>query len=233
MTRHPDSHSRQDTAVEHSKLAYGVGGSLANWVTVFRLLLLFLFVIWVYQTPFQWPLFNVAFLGVIFILDAVDGFVARIRDEASVFGAVFDIAADRVVENILWLVLVDLGWVPVWVGIVFLTRSFLVDSLRSGSGQEVAPFELMRSPLGRFLVKGRFMRFSYALVKFLVFAVLFGLIPLAEGYPELWYAYRPWFLPVADALVYLAVALCVIRGLPVLFESLLAQASGSHDARSN
>lgn len=220
-------------AVKRSVRSLGAGGSLANWITVFRLLLLFLFIVWVYQTPFQWPLFNMAALGIIFILDAVDGFVARIRDEASVFGAVFDIAADRVVENVLWLVLVDLGWVPVWVGIVFLTRSFLVDSLRSGQGQDVAPFDLMRSPLGRFLVKGRFMRFSYALVKFLVFALLFSLIPLSDGYPEFWHVHQPWLLAVADGLVYVAVALCLIRGLPVLFEPLLARASRSHDARSN
>ncbi|MDX1656267.1 MAG: CDP-alcohol phosphatidyltransferase family protein, partial [Candidatus Competibacteraceae bacterium] len=137
---------------------------MANLVTLLRLLLLFAFLTWVYQSPWQHPLLNVAVLGIIFLMDALDGFVARRYGETTVFGAVLDIAADRVVENLLWLVLVDLDRVPVWVGMIFLTRSFLVDSLRSGGQQ--APFEIMRSPLGRFLVKGRFMRFGYALVKF-------------------------------------------------------------------
>ena len=42
-------------------------------------------------------------------LDGVDGYVARKRNETSVFGSIFDIAIDRVVENVLWVVLADLG----------------------------------------------------------------------------------------------------------------------------
>lgn len=193
---------------------------MANLITALRLLLLFLFVVWLYQAPAPWQFANLALLGLIFLLDGVDGYVARRRGKASAFGAVFDITADRVVENILWLVLVDLGWAPVWVAIVFLTRGFLVDSLRSQERGKT-PFDMMRSRLGRFLVKGRFMRFSYALVKFLTFAWLCMLVPLEETYPELWQVHQGWLLMVADGLIYLAVALCLIRGLPVLAESLL------------
>ena len=205
---------------------------MANLITMLRLVLLFLFVAWVYQAPAQWQLANLAVLALIFVLDSVDGFVARWRGETSVFGAVFDIAADRVVENILWLVLVDLGQVPVWVAIVFLTRSFLVDSLRSQE-QGVAPFDIMRSGLGRFLVKSSFMRFSYAFVKFLAFAWLFMLTPVANTYPEIWQSHHGWLLAVANGLIYTAVALCLARGLPVLIESLLVylhlqKSSSSH-----
>jgi len=38
-------------------------------------------------------------IAVIFILDAVDGIVARRRDETSQTGAFLDTTADRVVEN--------------------------------------------------------------------------------------------------------------------------------------
>lgn len=210
---------------------------MANLITTLRLLLLFLFVIWIYQAPAPWQFANLALLALIFILDGVDGFVARRRGETSVFGAVFDITADRVVENILWLVLVDLGWVPVWVAIVFLTSSFLVDSLRRQERGK-APFDVMRSGLGRFLVKSRFMRFSYALVKFLAFAWLCMLMPLEETYPGVWRAQQGWLLAVGDGLIYLAVALCLVRGLPVLAESFLAhlnprQTSISHGPDSH
>lgn len=195
---------------------------MANLVTLIRILLLFLFILWVYLLPAVWQLANGVWLGLIFILDAVDGAVARRRGENSVFGAVFDITADRVIENVLWLVLVDLNWVPVWVAIVFMTRSFLVDSLRSQQ-PGVAPFDIMHSRLGRFLVKGQVMRFSYALVKFMTFAWLFMLIPVQAVYPAVWNAQHGWLLAVADGLVYLTVSLCLMRGLPVVAESLLPQ----------
>lgn len=42
-------------------------------------------------------------IALIFILDAVDGYVARRSHTTSVFGAVFDIAADRIIENVFWI----------------------------------------------------------------------------------------------------------------------------------
>jgi CDP-diacylglycerol--glycerol-3-phosphate 3-phosphatidyltransferase len=194
---------------------------MANLVTSLRLVLLFLFVIWIYQAPIEWQLTNPLLLGLIFLLDAVDGFIARSHGETSVFGAAFDVAADRVIENVLWVVLVDLNWVPVWVAIIFLVRGFLVDALRNY--QSGAPFDMTRSRLGRFLVKGRFLRFSYALVKFLAFAWWFMLIPLANTDSILWSSHQVGLLAMANGLIYTAVALCLVRGLPVLLESLAAQ----------
>lgn len=211
--------------------AFFTSVSMANFITLLRLILLFCFIVWVYRAPPGWQLANVAWLGVIFLLDAVDGAIARRRGESSVFGAVFDITADRVVENVLWLVLVDLDWVPVWVGVIFLTRSFLVDSLRSQV--QVSPFEMMRTYLGRFLVKGQFMRFSYALVKFLAFAWLFMLTPLAASYPGFWNTHRLVLLGTGDGLIYLAVAMCLMRGLPVLIESLWPHLATQNEATSH
>lgn len=194
---------------------------MANLVTGLRLVLLFLFIIWIYQAPNEWQLANPLLLGLIFLLDAVDGFIARSQGETSVFGAAFDVAADRVIENVLWVVLVDLHWVPVWVAIVFLVRGFLVDALRNY--QNGAPFDVMRSRLGRFLVKGRCLRFSYALVKFLTFAWWFTLIPLANSVPLFWSSHQAWLLAMAHALLYTTVALCLVRGVPVLLEALAAR----------
>jgi len=59
---------------------------------------------------------------IIIALDGVDGCVAHNRGEISLFGSIFDIAADRMVESVLWLVLANQDLVPVWVTILFLTR---------------------------------------------------------------------------------------------------------------
>lgn len=195
---------------------------MANAITTLRLVLLFLFVWVIYVAPPPWQLANLSLLAAIFGLDGLDGFVARIRGETSTLGAVFDIAADRVVENVLWLVLAERGLVPVWVAIVFLTRGFLVDSLRTHHAG-VAPFDTTKTQVGLFLVKSRFMRFNYALLKLLAFSWLFLLYALASDYPATWQAQQAWMRPIGDGLVYITVAFCIVRALPPLFEPIASQ----------
>ncbi|RMF85439.1 MAG: CDP-alcohol phosphatidyltransferase family protein [Nitrospirae bacterium] len=192
---------------------------MANLITTLRFCLLYLLVALAYEAPPAWQLVDAPLCLGIFLLDAVDGYVARRRGEASLFGAVFDIAVDRVVENVLWLVLADLDRVPVWVAILFLTRGFLVDSIRSqGAARGETPFGMMRSRLGRWLVAGRTMRAAYGVVKAACFAWLLLLQPLPAVAPALWGRWQGPFTAAAEALVALAVLFTLARGLPVVVE---------------
>ena len=103
---------------------------MANLITTIRFALLFVLVASAYFATATWQLLNAPLLLLIIALDGVDGYVARRRGETSAFGAIFDIAVDRVVENVLWVVLAHLDLVPVWVAIVFITRGSIVDSIR-------------------------------------------------------------------------------------------------------
>ena len=93
---------------------------MANLITLGRFILLIVLVILAYAPNPKLQLINCPLLVIVFILDGVDGYVARKRKEESLFGAIFDIAIDRVVENVLWVVLVDLRIIPVWVGKKYL-----------------------------------------------------------------------------------------------------------------
>lgn len=160
-----------------------------------------------------------ALLVVVFALDGVDGWVARRRGECSLFGSVFDIAADRVVENALWVVLACLGRVPVWVPIVVIARGVFVDAIRSvGASRGEAPFDAMKTPLGQFLVASRFMRALYGVAKTVAFAWLFMLPIVETAWPELWHAWHLLLVEIGDSLVLVAVTLCIVRGLPVVLE---------------
>ena len=55
------------------------------------------------------------------LLDTVDGLVARRTGQASLFGGVLDIAADRTYELVLWVSFADLGLIPAWVPFVILS----------------------------------------------------------------------------------------------------------------
>ncbi|MFO8088902.1 MAG: CDP-alcohol phosphatidyltransferase family protein, partial [Desulfatiglandaceae bacterium] len=98
---------------------------MANLITLGRFLLLMVLIVLAYAQNPNLQLVNCPLLVIIFVLDAVDGYIARKRNETSLFGAIFDIAIDRVVENVLWVVLVDLRVIPVWVAVVFLIRGFV------------------------------------------------------------------------------------------------------------
>nr|MBA3643558.1 CDP-alcohol phosphatidyltransferase family protein [Chloroflexia bacterium] len=138
---------------------------MANLITVGRLLLLFIVVGMIYRNPDGLALHSIVLIGVVFAGDGLDGYVARRRGSTSPFGAVFDIAGDRVVETVLWIIFADLDLIPIWVPLLVVTRGSIVDALRSLSYAEgMTAFgekNMMRSALTRWLTAGRFMRGLY------------------------------------------------------------------------
>jgi CDP-diacylglycerol--glycerol-3-phosphate 3-phosphatidyltransferase len=190
---------------------------MANLITTLRLALLCLLVWLGYEASPQLQLLNAPLVLLIFILDGVDGYVARRRGEASLFGSVYDIAADRIVENALWLQLADLDLVPVWVALLFIVRGILVDSIRGlGTSRGLQPFGLTASALGHFLVAGRFMRAAYGTVKAVTFGWIFLLQPWPALIPHFWFQWAPMLNSVTALLIWLAVTLCLLRAMPVL-----------------
>lgn len=197
---------------------------MANLITLLRFLLLFLLVGMAYWAPPLWQLLNAPLLLLIIALDAVDGWVARRRGEASVFGSVFDIAVDRVVENVLWIVLSNLGLIPIWVAIVFIVRGVIVDSIRyAAMAQGVSAFETLRGPLARMLVGGRWMRGGYGALKAATFAWVLLLQPLPQLTPAFWSDWAGSFATVTTVMVLATVGICLLRGLPVIAEFVIGQ----------
>jgi CDP-diacylglycerol--glycerol-3-phosphate 3-phosphatidyltransferase len=109
--------------------------------------------------------------------------------------------------------------VPVWVPILFIIRSFVVDGLRGYAlaARHQSAFGMMHSRWGRFLVAGRFMRGTYGLAKGLAFGSLALVSALQALGPEALQAYW-WAHWLQLGMVYLAVVLCVARGVPVLLD---------------
>lgn len=204
---------------------------MANWITFGRFLLLFVLLAIVYSGVAWLQLLNAPLTLIIIALDGVDGWVARRYGEESLFGATFDIAIDRIVETVLWVVLAHLGFIGVWVPLLFIIRGNLVDAIRSkGAESGTAAFDMMQSPLGRFLVAGRFMRGFYAVVKAITFAWVLLWQPFAELAPDFWSTWSRELLVVGLALTWLSAALCVARGLPVIIEFCANSRSDTADA---
>lgn len=190
----------------------------ANGITLFRLFLTFI-VIAVFNR--DWHIINIACIVtilIIFVLDYVDGIVARKRNETSDFGAVFDIAADRIIENIFWVYFSAIGMIPFWMPIAVLTRGFLTDSVRSMALQDgKTPFEMMSIPWARALTSSRFSRAFYGIIKMLTFIFLPTLNVLRDLYPANTQTVDTFSL-VTMIIAYVTVAICLIRGFPVLID---------------
>jgi CDP-diacylglycerol--glycerol-3-phosphate 3-phosphatidyltransferase len=187
--------------------------SLANLITLSRLPLLLLLVGLLFVPNFAVRLCGLVLLIVLFLMDWFDGYVARLRNEVTELGAVLDIAIDRAVENILWISFMYLGLVPLWVPIIFLIRSFIVDSIRGVAltrGQ--SGFGMMHSALGRFLVASRFMRALYGLAKGVIFGLLYLTWALALKDPNMLITLHP----LNQVLIFFTTGLCLLRGLPVI-----------------
>lgn len=192
---------------------------MANWVTFGRFLLLFVLLAIVYSGMPALQLVNAPLTIFIIALDGVDGWVARRFGEESLFGATFDIAIDRIVETVLWVVLAHLGFIGVWIPLLFIIRGNLVDAIRSKGAQSgTAAFDMMQSPIGRFLVAGRFMRGFYAVLKAVTFAWLLLWQPFPFLAPDFWADNSALLNGIGQALAWASAAICVARGLPVIIE---------------
>lgn len=201
---------------------------MANLITVGRLLLLFIVVACIYRNPDGLALLSMILIVVVFAGDGLDGYVARRRGSTSNFGAVFDIAGDRIVETVLWIIFADLELIPIWVPLLVVTRGSIVDALRSLSYSEgMTAFgekNMMRSALTHWLTAGRFMRGLYGYAKAVGFVFLTGLIGYeADRGGDSWLTSiygQEWFRAGGWLSVWGSVALTIIRGVPVIIDAL-------------
>lgn len=199
---------------------------MANLITLGRLILFFFTIGLIYTRVPALVLAAVVLVIVVIVSDALDGWVARYRGSTSDFGSVVDIAGDRIVETCFWVVFAQLGLIGVWAPLLVVTRGIVVDTLRSLAFREgrtaFGEKTMARSALTEWLTASRFMRGLYGTAKasgFVFLTALFAAeVPGGMDTVARVFASGPlWWL--GWLLVYLALALTVIRGLPVVFDS--------------
>jgi len=159
-----------------------------------------------------------ALTAIAFALDGVDGYVARKFNESSKLGAVLDIMSDRIVENAFWVTFAVLGWLPITFPLIALTRGFVVDGLRSVAMEHgmtaFGECSMQNDKFGYFICSSKFSRITYAVAKVLAFLFLIlAYIPNLE--PDT----ATLINEIALVAAFIAIEFCVLRGLPVIFES--------------
>lgn len=198
----------------------------ANIITLGRIVLVFV-VILLFHGGLIMQASAIVLTILVIYLDSLDGIVARKLGLASDFGALFDITGDRIVEHVYWILFTALGLVTLWVPIIIISRSFLVDSLRTlaYAREGKTPFgkkSMMRSRITHFLTASRFSRGLYGGCKVVVF-VLLGVVtalPQARStYPTVFTKNVADILTLAaNTVVWIVVVMNLIRGIPVLLD---------------
>ena len=189
---------------------------MANIITLSRIFLVFIVVGILFIKP---ELSYVSLILTIFVMwfDGLDGYIARKFNEASRLGSLLDIMGDRIVENVFWITFSALSWINPVIPIVVLTRGIITDTLRSLAFEKgytaFGKTTMIQNPIAKFIVASNFSRFTYAVVKALAFLFLIG------GHLSFSYQYQDVVLKTGEICAWASMVFCVLRGIPVIFES--------------
>ena len=176
--------------------------NLPNKLTLLRVCMIPLFVILARMSPLWAQCAAVAVYGLACLTDLFDGRIARSRNLITDFGKFMDPIADKLLVMSALVVLTAQGRMPDWVCILMLAREFLVSGFRLvavENGRVIAA-----GPLGK--VKTVFQMLSTI--------ALMLLVPVA-GEPLLDNA----GVIFANVLMYIALALTVVRGADYLIRN--------------
>ena len=101
-----------------------------TYLTIARMIVAVVFMVFV-LIPATWTRIVALILFVAgAISDLIDGKWARKQKIVTDLGAFLDPLADKMLVNLAFLALVDIGAVPVWVFAIILVRDFAVDGMR-------------------------------------------------------------------------------------------------------
>lgn len=191
---------------------------MANIITILRVFLVFIAVYLLFRGDAYAYMCATGLTIIAFAMDGVDGYVARKFNETSKLGAVLDIMSDRIVENVYWVTFAALGWLSIVFPIIALTRSFVVDGLRSVAMEQgytaFGETSMQSSKIGSFICSSKFSRISYAVAKMIAFIFM-----IIAKTPNLNFDLSDTIEHIAYVAAVVAISFCVIRGLPVIFES--------------
>lgn len=109
----------------------GVPLNAANRVTILRVVFIPVFVgALLARLPNWGPWWAAALFTLLAATDAVDGYLARSRNEVTNFGKLIDPLADKLLVTAALVSLVELGTLPAWIALVIVSREFIVSGLR-------------------------------------------------------------------------------------------------------
>ncbi len=195
-----------------------IKNNTANIVSVTRIFVAFIAIGLLFVQSTQAYIWALGLTIIAFIMDGVDGYIARKYNQTSQWGSVLDILGDRIVEASYWTVFAVLGWLNIVFPLICIARAFTTDGIRSVALSQGMPAfgekSMQSTKWGKFICASKFMRISYAVAKVAAFVLLiFANIPMLDT------SISHNVEIVALILAWVAIIFCVVRAIPVVAES--------------
>lgn len=111
--------------------------NLANKLTMLRIFLVPLFLIFIAVKDIPYGTFIATFIFIVAALtDQLDGYIARSRNQITTFGKFMDPLADKLLVTAALISLVELQLIPAWATVIIISREFAVSGLRTIAASE-------------------------------------------------------------------------------------------------
>ena len=192
--------------------------NLANIVSISRIFVAFVAIGLLYVHTEEAYIWALVLTIIAFIMDGLDGYIARKYNQSSEFGSVLDIMGDRIVEASYWIVFAVMNWLSIIFPLICIARAFTTDSIRSvalSKGMTAFGEKSMQSTSwGKFICASKFMRISYAVAKVAAFVLM-----IFANIPHLPLGLQYYVMNTAIVLAWIAIIFCVVRAIPVVLES--------------
>lgn len=192
--------------------------NLANIVSISRIFVAFVAIGLLYVHTEEAYILALVLTIIAFIMDGLDGYIARKYNQSSEFGSVLDIMGDRIVEASYWIVFAVMNWLSIIFPLICIARAFTTDSIRSvalSKGMTAFGEKSMQSTSwGKFICASKFMRISYAVAKVAAFVLM-----IFANIPHLPLGLQYYVMNTAIVLAWIAIIFCVVRAVPVVLES--------------
>jgi CDP-diacylglycerol--glycerol-3-phosphate 3-phosphatidyltransferase len=156
------------------------------------------------------------------LLDWLDGFLARKYHMVTEFGGTMDLMADRIVENVFWVLLLYIGMVPIWIPIIFIAKGFIVDASRAHAKRP--GWSVIHSKLSYIFVSSRVSRGISGVSKAAAFISSFGLyyliVSISNGQLLQYQSMIPGLSELQIGFVWFTTIFHVVRGVLTISDSL-------------
>lgn len=190
---------------------------MANLITTIRIVL-GIFALSIIKISAVYNFMAVGIIVVCMLLDALDGYFARLLNASSLVGSVYDILADRMIENLFFIYFATQSLFSVWIAIFFTIRGLTLDAIRSlflSIGKTAfGPKSIHSEPWAKVLTGSRTSRACYNAGKMLTFSGYALLTFPQAGYLN---SFISFFAPIC---LWLTVLVASLRSIPVLYEAL-------------
>jgi len=121
--------------------------NLPNKITLIRVLMIPIFMIVLFSSSPNSNYIAAIIFAVAALTDALDGHIARSRNQITTFGKFIDPLADKLLVSAALISMVQLGTVPAWIVVVIIAREFTITGFRIIAASE--GITIAASPLGK------------------------------------------------------------------------------------